>query len=130
MLETYPKLPYMEAVQLLRDSYAQSYGICDFARQSLLDQNAVSPGTKRPLFSVAMHYAEDFASTSKKRNIMSRYADSKVKERYGLSLLEFLDLPKEDADFILKDCEKAMEKTLSASETALKNIEAGMTKIK
>lgn len=127
VLETYQKLPYLEAIQLLRDAYAQSYGICDFAHQAALDKNAVN-GKTRPLFSVAMHYAEDFAGTSNMRTAMVKYADLKVKDRYGLSLAEFMDLPKPEADFILKDCEKALDASLTANEKALKQIESGMNK--
>lgn len=127
VLETYQKLPYLEAVQLLRDAYAQSYGICDFAAQAALDRNAVT-GKTRPLYSVAMHYAEDFAGTSNERTAVVKFADLKVKDRYGLSLIEFLDLPKPEADFILKDCEKALDASLKANESALNRIESGLNK--
>lgn len=97
----------------------------DYIKQELKDRNAVLIEHKRPLVSIAMHPSEDSAGTSKIRLTMSKYADCKVGEYYGLSLLEFLELPVEYAEFILSDCEKRLTKHLDVQENALNALKAG-----
>lgn len=103
----------MDGVRLLQEAYTQSFGIFDYVRQAVLDQTAVSPDQRRPLAQVALHPAEDYAGTSEMRAIVKRYADFKVKERYLLSLYDFLELPHEYAEYILEDCEEVIRQQLA-----------------
>jgi hypothetical protein len=123
VLQGYEKITYLEGVKLLQDAYMQSYGVFNLVQQAAMDAAAVSPDKKRPLASIAMHYAEDFTSTSTMQFVMKRYADAKVKDRYGLSLTEFLELPHEYTELIFEDCEEAMKVSITAQEKIMKSIE-------
>lgn len=76
----------------------------------MYERSTSDPTYKKPLSSVALHYAEDFSSTSKLAEVIKVFADNKVYQYYGLNLTEFLELPHEICTMILKDCDERQKK--------------------
>lgn len=116
------RLPYLKAVDLLRDAYDQTYGIFDYAKQAYLERSNPSPHVKRPLASVALHPAEDSAGTSHLYYTIEKFGEYKVGERFNLSITEFLELPHEYAELLLKLSESAFKKADVAAQAALNSL--------
>ena len=53
----------------------------------------MSPASNNPLASVELHPAEDYREYSGLYRTIERYERQKVNETFGLSLLEYLELP-------------------------------------
>lgn len=77
---------------LLRESYEDMYGIFDHTRFS----------KHRPLALVAMHPKENPTSHSRLYNTIQRFCNSDINATTGLSLKEFLDLPREYVDLLFR----------------------------
>lgn len=80
-----PKLNCVDANMLLYDMYEVNYKIF----------NHIGASKKRPLSSVALHEAEDNTLTSNLYEAIDTYQKNGIKEIFGLSLNEYLDLPTE-----------------------------------
>lgn len=76
----------------MRDLYEEEYGICNHRSISGI----------RPLSSVAMHPSEDFNTNSKLEEVLALYLQKNIREQYGLSITEFLDLPIDVIDMLIK----------------------------
>lgn len=72
---------------------------------------------------------EDTFSYSKTFDTIKAYADSNVKEFYGMNLQEFLQYPHVVCDFILKDSQRRLTAKTSAEANALNELKE-MQKIK
>lgn len=100
----------------------QSYGLHDFLKQESLERVSTSE-QKRPLSSVAMYAGEDYASTSRLYKVMHDFADFKVADLFSVSLIEFLNFPVEEAEFMLRYARKSSERKLNADSAAIDRIE-------
>lgn len=77
------KLDNVDTRIVLQDVYETEFGIFDHLKNS----------AARPLSSVAMHPAEDINTDSLLEESIRTYVVKGIKELYGLSLIEFLELP-------------------------------------
>jgi hypothetical protein len=80
-----PKLNAFDAKLVLSDLYETTYGIYDH----------INPSKGRPLASVALHESEDNTTTSNLYEAIERYHQKGIKDLFGLSITEYLDLPTE-----------------------------------
>ncbi len=123
ILQTAKKDNYLAVKQLLQQSYEQSSGIFDYLNQALMDQNSVDPDSKKPLSSVAMNAAEDTFVYSKMFDTIKAYADTNVKEFYGINLQEFLQYPHVICEFLLKDSYRRLSAKMSTESSVVKEIQ-------
>lgn len=65
------------------DLYETRYGIFDHRKS----------GKKRPWASVALHESEDICETSSLTEAIENYHGRGIKELFGLSVVEYLNLP-------------------------------------
>lgn len=89
--------------------YEVHYGICNH-----LDRN-----NARPLASVALHPAEDINTGSFLEESIRLYISRNIKELYHLSLIEFMELPR---DIVRMLCDIAGEEN-SRKATMMSQIE-------
>lgn len=81
----------------LRESFEVSFGVCAH------DEYA------GPLSLVEAHPAEDYSTGSSYENHVLRYIDHGIKDKFGLSLNDFLDLPRDEARKLFRISAKANE---------------------
>ena len=91
-----PSLSSTDADIVLYDLYDINYGIFDH-------RNA---GKTKPLSSVAMHECENNTADSNLYKVIDAYHSRGVKEVFGLSLLEFLNLPGDLCIYVIEVCSK------------------------
>lgn len=98
----------LTAKLLLRESYETIYGIFDHERFS--DQ--------RPLALVAMHPKENASSHSRLYNTVQRFYNSDIYSATGLSLTDFLNLPREYVELLFAmHTKRALSRTPSINQT-------------
>lgn len=88
----------LAAKAVLNDFYDRIYGICDHAQVSLQD----------PLSSIGYHPLEDVEKDSSKRMYITRFRKSRIHERFGLSLKEFFECTRNDAEELLRQADLEM----------------------
>lgn len=104
-----------EAKELLAKVYETTYGIYNHAYAAI-------PGKKRPLASVAMHDAEDNGRSSRLYNYIESYFDESIQKHTGLSLQDFLDLPREIATLVYEKCVKINQRVGKAESDAINDM--------
>ena len=97
LIDTSPKLKFTDAQLLLMDAYETGFGIYNHAQHT---------DNSRPLALVAMHWAEDNTTQSLLHERIEQFKDRNVYQIFGLSLTEFLDLPRDVCTKILEVCGK------------------------
>ena len=106
----------IDANIVLYDLYETNYGI----------YNHINAVKQKPLASVALHETEDNTTTSALYEAIETYHNKGIKELFGLSIKEYLDLPNEI-------CIKLMEvanKNTQKNNTILSSIEKDMQQTK
>ena len=98
MIDTSPKLRFTDGQILLLDVYESGYGIYDHS------QHAVD--NSRPLALVAMNWEEDASTGSQLYERIELFKERQIYQIFGLSLTEFLDLPRDICTKILESCGK------------------------
>ncbi len=116
------RLPYLKAKDLLQEAYDQVYGIFDYGAQAMREKQSRAPHVKRPLASVALHYPEDSAGTSHLYYTIKKFGEYKVGERFHISLNEFLALPHEYAELLLKESETAALRADRITQNAVSDL--------
>jgi hypothetical protein len=96
MLATAPQMCATDAQLLLRDRYDQTYGIFN---HDLGDPD-------RPWALIGMHWAEDCSTGSYLYERIEAFEDKKIYARFGLSLTEFLALPRDVTDHLFRIANK------------------------
>jgi len=91
VLDSLPRLVGVNKKIALQDLYETEFGIFNH-----LD------GVDRPLASVAFFECEDFTSNSKLGDVASEFITKEIYNFYGISLLDFLDLPRATSEVLLK----------------------------
>ena len=94
MLAHAPPQDGYSATMLALEAYDETYGIYDYS----VDDPTM------PLALVAMHPKEDCVSNGRLEKTIKAFRRSRVYKHYGLSLNEFLQLPRHIGQFILNDC--------------------------
>ena len=123
ILRTAKKDTYINSKQLLQQAYEQSSGLFDYLGQAHKDLSATSPDAKRPLASMAAHKGEDTFAYSRIFDTIKAYADSNVKEYYGMNLQEFLQYPHVVCDFILTDSQRRLKAKVSSDSKIMQDIQ-------
>lgn len=92
---------------MLRERYETLYGI----------YNHDAPDVNRPLASVAIHKAEDASLGSLLYERIEQFEERKIYQRFGISLVEFLELPSDVCLKIMEIAGKRLteEGTMTAS---------------
>ena len=99
LIDTSPKLKFTDAQLLLQDIYESGYGIYNHT------QHAVD--NSRPLALVAMHWSESNTDQSTLHERIEQFKERQVYQNYGISLIDFLNLPRDYCIKILEICGKA-----------------------
>lgn len=76
---------------VLNESYEQSYGIFDH-----------NSSNAHPLSIVSMHENERYTEGTGLYNLIARYLKHPIKDRFGLSLIEFMNLPREYTEELIR----------------------------
>lgn len=98
-----------------------SFGIHDYVRQEIDERSITDPARKRPLSSVAFHNAEVISgSDTLLENRIKSFADLKIYNTWGISLIDFLSLPVEYVGIIL-NIAKANSNTENRIQTEVLN---------
>lgn len=106
MVETAPKLSSTEATEVLTSFYETGFGVFNHADKIL--------GKTRPLASVALHESEDNTKGSSLYELIELYITKDIMKHLGLSLKEFLDLPRE---FTIMIFDSLTKKAISDNKT-------------
>lgn len=109
------KVDYLDAKQVLYDVYETKFGL--FNHLSGLDRKT------RPLASVALHEMEDNTKSSSLYESIEIYLDQDINKNFGLSLNEFLDLPRELINKLLEVSIKKIQKDTNTLENVKNNLE-------
>lgn len=123
VLRTAKKDTYVNSKQLLQQVYEQSSGLFDYLGQAHKEASVTEPNAKRPLASVALHKGEDTFAYSRVFDTIKAYADSNVKEYYGMNLQEFLQYPRAITDFILTDSRRRLSSKASEDSKIIQSIQ-------
>lgn len=103
LLKSLPQLDKVDVKTVMYDLYETEFGIYDHIHDK-----------SRPLASVSFHHCEDYNTASLTEEAIRTYIIKDIKNVYGLSLIEFLELPKDIIEmmFIIDEEEKANKKKL------------------
>lgn len=113
IIENIPKLDnVIDAQIVLKDLYDTEYGI----------YNHLNRSRKRPLASVAMHEAEDINTGSLLEEVLRIYTQKNIKDIFNLSLLEYLDLPRDIIQMLNTIADETMAKRHSTVDDIEKSI--------
>ena len=121
VLEKNPKVSYLAGKELLFQVYENVFGIYDYLAQDANEKLTTSLDQKHPLSSVEIHPAElNSGSEQKYDQITKAFADCKVSSYFGISWVEFMALPVEHAERLLRIAQDS-NKSASAVQTAVMN---------
>lgn len=98
LIDNSPKLRFTDAQLLLQDIYESGYGIFDHS-QAAVDNS-------RPLALVAMNWEENASDGSLLYERIELFKERQIYQIFGLSLTEFLELPRDICTKILESCGK------------------------
>ena len=107
LLEEMPKLSPMMAQIALSEAYDIAYGI--FNHDAAPD---------RPLSIIAHHPSEDVVTNGPLRQRIYRFIKFDISDRCGLSLMEFLALPRDHVEMIMKITQDIIQKEMEVQENA------------
>jgi hypothetical protein len=83
----------VDARQVMLELYETHYGIYDHLANSAY----------RPMSSVAMHASEDYSADSLLEECIRTYRAKSVQQYFGLSLVEFMELPVDIVAMLLSE---------------------------
>lgn len=92
------------------EAYDITYGVFDHIKQYNIEKSTKDPNNKRPLTSIAMHETEEVSEVSLLYERINSYSEKKVKEYFGISLNELMDLPRDIVEHIFDQCDKRLIK--------------------
>lgn len=99
-LSKLPKLNRIDAKIVLADLYDKTFSICDHHTAAL----------SRPLSSVAFHDAEKINEDSVLEETMRVYISRHIYENFKLSYLQFMELPRDIAQMVIKISDEYAQK--------------------
>lgn len=115
VVQTLPKMGPVDAQLVMRDLYEGKYGI----------YNHIGKSKIRPLSSVACHPCEDFNTGSMLESSMTMYIEKRIKDHFGLTLLEYLQQPLDVVEMMNKlsdEYNQKRSKEVQHVEDSLKKI--------
>lgn len=111
-MNTMPKLNATDADVVLYDMYEVTYGIF----------NHIGMSKSKPLSSIALHESEDNTLSSHLYEAIDTYQKNGIKEIFGISLIEYLDLPTEICIKLLESASAEYSK----KSAVINNLEADL----
>ena len=119
------KMSVLAGKELLYQAYDLSFGIYDYIRQRYNEDRDKKPATARPLSSVALHPAEDLSGPNTRfGHIAKAFIEFKMADALGYNLTEFLDLPVEYVELLIRIARKNHDLDSKANTDAINNINA------
>ena len=116
------KTDSLTAKSILYEAYETSFGIYDYLEQASLESVESQPDKKRPLSSVALHFAEDVSCTSKLYEMLDLFIDRNVLATTGMNWQQFLDLPHDLCERILIKCGKKQQHDSAIQQHAINSM--------
>lgn len=99
---------YLQARELLTQVYKTVFGIYDYAAQEQKEANAISLDQKHPLSAVEMHPAElNSGSDQEYERVTRAFVDLKMNQYFGISWNDFMALPVERVELLLRIAKEA-----------------------
>jgi len=97
---------------VLNESYEQSYGIFNH-----------SSAAANPLSIVSMHESERYTEGTGLYNLIARYLKHPIKDRFGLNVVEFCNLPREFTEELIRLSAIGQAAPAGATEAELRRLE-------
>ena len=108
----------LNAAQVLSEAYDVTFGIFDHLRQAQIESHSPGPSGKRPLASVALHPAEAWADEKTHMELVFKgFAENQVGDIFKISLLEFLELPVEYAERVMRISKSILARKANQQES-------------
>jgi len=117
------KTSILDAKSILYQAYETSFGIHDYISQAVNEEVQPDPARKRPLSAVAMHFAEDHSTTSRLYEMMRLFLKHNVFQATGLNWQQFLQLPHDQAEYLLLQCKQKLEKDVKSGAAAMQQFQ-------
>lgn len=105
------------------EAYETLYGICNHDQIPL---DSLSKKSTRPLALVALHKKENISEYSKLYRTIQRYTNQRIFELFHISLIEFLNLPREITQLLFKISYDDAVKEAPKINKALNELNKGM----
>lgn len=117
LLQTSKPLSLLQAKEVLREAYDVDFGIFNHLKQAQVESRLSKPDGKRPLASVALHPAEDWAGKDTQLDMVLRgFADNEVGQIFQISFLEFLQLPVEYTERMMRVSKAILQRKSNQTE--------------
>ena len=110
----------IEAKAMLKEAYELDYGIFDYIEQNKLEKK--SPELQRPFASIEVRECEDNSKFDPFLFAAKKYSTYKIKDRYGLDLMEFLSLPHSSVELLYEYAGIALDLELKKQAEVVKNL--------
>lgn len=114
MLRTLPQLECVDAQQVLTTAYEMEYHIYPHLRYA----------KERPLSSVAFFECENINDGSLLEQVIKTYTGKNIREHYGLTLLEYLDLPVDVVDLLNRTSDELNKSKASIADDLTRQLQA------
>lgn len=125
VLQRSKKTNVLTAKSILQQAYETNYGIHDYLMQGVQETTQTDPHSKRPLSSVALHFAEDYCAPSQLYDMIDLFIDKNVHGITGLNLSQFLELPHDVCEQVLIRCDKKQARDAAAQNSVLNSLNNG-----
>lgn len=109
------KLHPTDAALVLRERYETMFKIYDHDHPSAAD---------RPLASIAMHWAENNSAGSLLYERIEQFEERKIYQRFGVSLAEFLELPRDVCSHLMEVAGKRIKEESTVAAAAAEQMKA------
>ncbi len=107
------------------EAYDVAFGIFDHLKQAQSDNAQTNPDLKRPLASVALHPAEAWAGPGKQlETVLKGFEANNVAATFNLSIIDFLNLPVEYAELIMRICKNSVKRKSAQVDEQQAHLEA------
>ena len=113
---------------LMRQAYQQTYGIYDYIGQREYEQGAGDPSRHRPFSRTELHLPEDTYAFSFAADAMKTYVNAKIQKWFGISFLEFIDLPHHRVREMIKVAESFTAEESKLAAPTIQDIEDTLKK--
>lgn len=110
-----PALSPTDAVLVMNDVYDTQFGF----------HNQMTKDTSRPMSSVAIFPNETNGYNSNMYALFEKYHESKVLKYFGLNLLEFINNPREQIEWMFKLCEQFIRADFKRDQAAIDSFNEG-----
>jgi hypothetical protein len=122
IVDSFPKKTLFDGQLLLREAYDQSYGIFNHLGQAQHARDSTDLKAKRPLALFAYFAAENDSGTPRSYGYLAdRFLDLQL-HLFGITIFEFLDLPRAQAEILIKAAESRANVALKVTDEINKGL--------